>query len=53
MKTILVVYTNVKLTNKEDVLDKRVNKKTYPFLCIANFWSMNKLEANRKKYDVY
>lgn len=103
MKTILVVYTNVKLTNKEiadnkltkyafrtsedvevgdlieskdynksmqvtDViddfvssgntvneilidLDKRVNKKTYPFLCIANFWSMNKLEANRKKPD--
>lgn len=32
-------------------LDKCVNKKTYPFLCIANFWSMNKLEANRKKPD--
>lgn len=38
-------------------LDECVDKKTYPFLCIANFWSMNKLEANRKKpgnksYDV-
>lgn len=32
-------------------LDKCVNKKTYPFLCIANFWSMSKLEANRKKPD--
>ena len=32
-------------------LDKYVNKKTYPFLCIANFWSMNKLEANREKPD--
>lgn len=32
-------------------LDECVNKKTYPFLCIANFWSMNKLEANRKKPD--
>lgn len=32
-------------------LDKCVNKKTYPFLCIANFWSMNELEANRKKPD--
>ena len=32
-------------------LDKCVNKKTYPFLCIANFWSMNKLEANRKRPD--
>lgn len=32
-------------------LDKYVSKKTYPFLCIANFWSMDKLQSNREKPD--